>query len=91
MTPALFDRFKARIAELTQDPNTFWTDQFNNADALDGYANIGRELVEQVGHVDAFVGVVGTGGDAGRRVAGAQGRRSVTRASSRSSRRRRRS
>jgi cysteine synthase A len=62
VTPALFDRFKARIAELASDANTFWTDQFNNADALDGYAHIGRELVEQVGRVDAFVGGVGTGG-----------------------------
>jgi cysteine synthase len=62
VTPALFDRFKARIAELASDPNTFWTDQFNNADALDGYAGIGRELVEQIGGVDAFVGAVGTAG-----------------------------
>ena len=62
VTPGLFDRFKARIAELTRDPNTFWTDQFDNADAIDGYANIGHELVEQVGHIDAFVGGVGTGG-----------------------------
>src|SRR5512145_747272 len=62
VTPALFDRFKARIAELTKDPNTFWTDQFRNADAIDGYANIGRELVEQLPRVDAFVGAVGTAG-----------------------------
>ncbi len=62
VTPGLFDRFKARVAELTRDANTFWTDQFNNRDALDGYANIGHELVEQVGRVDAFVGGVGTGG-----------------------------
>ena len=62
VTPALFDRFKARIAELATDANTFWTDQFNNADALDGYAGIGRELVEQIGRVDAFVGAVGTAG-----------------------------
>ena len=62
VTPALFDRFKARIRELAQDPNTFWTDQFNNADAIEGYANIGRELVEQAGTVDAFVGMVGTAG-----------------------------
>jgi cysteine synthase len=62
VTPALFDRFKARIAELARDPNTFWTDQFNNADALGGYAGIGRELVEQIGSVDAFVGAVGTAG-----------------------------
>lgn len=62
VTPALFDRFKARVAELAKDPNTFWTDQFNNPDALDGYANIGLELIEQIGRVDGFVGAVGTGG-----------------------------
>ncbi|MGH9220445.1 MAG: PLP-dependent cysteine synthase family protein, partial [Vicinamibacterales bacterium] len=62
VTPALFDRFKARITELMQEPNTFWTDQFNNADALEGYAGIGRELFEQVGCVDAFVGAVGSAG-----------------------------
>ena len=62
VTPALFDRFKARIAELMKDPNNFWTDQFNNKDAIDGYANIGRELAEQVGRVDAYVGAVGSAG-----------------------------
>lgn len=62
VTPALFDRFRARIRELTQDPDTFWTDQFNNRDALDGYANIGAELIGQIGAVDAFVGAVGTAG-----------------------------
>lgn len=62
VTPALFDRFKARIAELMKDPNTFWTDQFNNRDALDGYANIGRELAEQLGRIDAYVGAVGSAG-----------------------------
>ena len=62
VTPALFDTFKARIAELMKEPNTFFTDQFNNADALDGYANIGRELVEQAGPIDAYVGAVGSAG-----------------------------
>lgn len=62
VTPGLFERFKARIAELTRAADTFWTDQFNNGDALDGYAGIGSELVEQVGRIDAFVGGVGTGG-----------------------------
>lgn len=62
VTPALFDRFKARIAELTRDANTFWTNQFSNADALNGYAGIGRELLEQIGRIDAFVGAVGTAG-----------------------------
>ena len=62
VSPALFDRFKSRIAELTREGNTFWTDQFNNADALEGYAGIGRELLEQVVRIDAFVGAVGTAG-----------------------------
>jgi cysteine synthase A len=62
VTPALFERFRARIKVLAAEPGTYWTDQFHNADALDGYANIGRELVEQVDRVDAFVGAVGTAG-----------------------------
>ena len=62
VTPPLFDKFKARIAELAKQPNTFYTDQFNNGDAIDGYANIGKELAEQVGRVDAFAGAVGSGG-----------------------------
>src|SRR6476660_1640850 len=30
VTPALFDRFREEIAILKNEPNTFWTDQFNN-------------------------------------------------------------
>ena len=62
VTPALFDRFRARIAVLKDEPGTFWTDQFNNADALNGYRDIGVELLEQVGSVDVFCGAVGTAG-----------------------------
>jgi cysteine synthase A len=63
VTPALFDRFRAEIAKLAAEPGTFWTDQFHNVDALEGYAGIGRELLEQAGgRVDAFCGAVGTGG-----------------------------
>jgi cysteine synthase A len=62
VTPALFDRFKARVATLRQDPATFWTDQFNNADALNGYRDIGVELLQQIKSIDAFCGAVGTAG-----------------------------
>jgi hypothetical protein len=31
------------------EPNTFWTDQFHNEDAVRGYMEIGRELMEQTG------------------------------------------
>ena len=63
VTPALFDRFRQQIAVLAAEPDTFWTDQFNNTDAVDGYAGIGRELLDQTGgKLDAFCGAVGTGG-----------------------------
>ena len=63
VTPALFDRFRAAIAELACEPDTFWTDQFHNEDAITGYMGIGRELLEQTGgRVDVFCGAVGTGG-----------------------------
>src|SRR5437588_8642232 len=47
VTPALFDRFKKEIATLAAEPNTFWTDQFHNTDAVAGYMEIGRELLDQ--------------------------------------------
>jgi cysteine synthase len=63
VTPALFDRFRTEIAGLAAEPGTFWTDQFHNADALDGYAGIGVELLAQTaGRLDVFCGAVGTGG-----------------------------
>jgi cysteine synthase A len=62
VTPGLFDRFRARIATLKEDPATFWTDQFNNTDALNGYREIGVELLQQVESIDAFCGAVGTAG-----------------------------
>ena len=63
VTPALFDRFRAAIAEFAREPNTFWTDQFHNEDAISGYMGIGRELLEQTGgRIDVFCGAVGTGG-----------------------------
>jgi cysteine synthase len=63
VTPALFERFKEAIAKLAAEPNTFWTDQFHNVDAIDGYAKIGGELLEQAGgRIDVYCGAVGTGG-----------------------------
>jgi cysteine synthase A len=62
VTPGLFDRFRARIATLQAQSGSFFTDQFNNDDALDGYRNIGVELLEQLGTIDAFCGAVGTAG-----------------------------
>src|SRR5437667_8575938 len=49
VTPALFERFQKEIAVLAAEPNTFWTDQFHNTDAINGYMGIGRELLDQAG------------------------------------------
>src|SRR6476660_9505902 len=63
VTPALFERFRKEIAVLAGEPNTFWTDQFHNDDAVRGYMGIGHELLQQTGgRIDAFCGAVGTGG-----------------------------
>jgi cysteine synthase A len=63
VSPALFERFRTEIAKLAAEPDTFWTDQFHNTDALNGYAEIGRELLAQTGgRIDVFCGAVGTGG-----------------------------
>jgi cysteine synthase A len=63
VTPRLFELFRQQIAVLAAEPGTFWTDQFNNADSLDGYARIGEELFAQCdGPLHVFCGAVGTGG-----------------------------
>src|SRR5262252_9356122 len=63
VTPALFERFRKEIAVLAAEPKTYWTDQFHNEDAIQGYMGIGRELLQQTeGKIDAFCGAVGTGG-----------------------------
>jgi cysteine synthase A len=51
------------VHALVAEGNTFWTEQFQNTDAIRGYMGIGRELVEQAGgNIDAFCGAVGTAG-----------------------------
>ncbi len=63
ITPPLFDRMRAEVKRMLAEGNTFWTDQFNNQDAIQGYMGIGRELIEQTGgRLDAFCGAVGTAG-----------------------------
>ena len=47
---------------LSQEPNTYWTDQLNNHDSIAGYFPLGEEIWRQTnGEVDAFVHSVGTG------------------------------
>ena len=63
LTPELFRTMIDMAKKLAEEPNTYYTDQFNNADAIQGYMGIGEELFEQVGpELAAFCGGVGTAG-----------------------------
>jgi cysteine synthase A len=47
--------------QLSQERNTYWTDQLNNHDSIAGYYPLGEEIWSQTrGDVDAFVHCVGT-------------------------------
>ena len=61
ITKQLIDDMIAAAREMSREPNTFWTDQLNNTDSLEGYIPLGEEIWDQTdGTVDAFVQVVGT-------------------------------
>jgi cysteine synthase A len=63
ITPDLIPRMIERAKNIAQGDNTYFTDQFNNIDTINGYAQIGYELLQQVVEpIDAFCGGVGTAG-----------------------------
>jgi cysteine synthase A len=62
VTPGLIQRLKAEAERLRAEPGMFFTDQFNNRDAINGYRTIGTELAEQAPGVAVFCGGVGTAG-----------------------------
>jgi cysteine synthase A len=63
VTPELIQAGLRRVRELVAEPDTFWTDQFNNPDNRAGYAPMAREVLEELdGRLDEFVMGVGTGG-----------------------------
>jgi len=62
VTAGLIQRLKAEAERLSAEPGTYYTNQFNNRDALAGYRGIGTELLAQAGRISAFCGGVGTAG-----------------------------
>jgi cysteine synthase len=63
ITPELIPRMMERSREIVDEVGGHATDQFRNRDMLDGYAGLGRELLEQLdGQIDAFCAFVGTAG-----------------------------
>ena len=63
ITPQLIPRLMERSAEIVEETGGFATDQFRNADMLEGYRALGAELVDQLGGaLDAFCAYIGTAG-----------------------------
>src|SRR6476646_8345060 len=63
ITAKLIDSMIARARELSNEPDTFWTDQFNNVDNRNAYHEMAREIIDQLGNgIDEFIMGVGTGG-----------------------------
>ena len=63
ITAKLIDSMVKRAKELSKQPNTFWTDQFNNVDNRNAYHNMAREILDELGNnIDEFIMGVGTGG-----------------------------
>jgi cysteine synthase len=63
ITPTLLPRMMERAREIVAETDGFATDQFSNRDMIDGYAELGRELLDQLeGRIDAFCTYIGTAG-----------------------------
>jgi cysteine synthase A len=65
ITPGLIPAMMRRAAEIAAQTGAFATDQFNNADMVDGYRRLGEELLSQLPGpppVTAFCAYVGTAG-----------------------------
>src|ERR1700755_859837 len=45
ITAKLIDDMIERARELSKEPNTFWTDQFNNIDNRNAYPTMAREII----------------------------------------------
>jgi cysteine synthase A len=63
ITPQLIPRMMERAAEIVDEVDGYATDQFRNADMVEGYRELGGELFNQLdGRIDAYCGYIGTAG-----------------------------
>ena len=59
----VIDDAVARVREISKQPNTFWTDQFNNLDNRNAYHKMAGEILAALNNnIDEFITGVGTGG-----------------------------
>lgn len=63
ITAKLIDSMVERANQLSKEPNTLWTDQFNNTDNRNAYHAMAKEIIKVLGNnIDEFIMGVGTGG-----------------------------
>ena len=63
ITAELINKLVERARELSKEPDTFWTDQFNNIDNRNAYHQMAKEILAVLGYaIDEFIAGVGTGG-----------------------------
>lgn len=63
ITAQLISSLVERAREMSKQPNTFWTDQFNNLDNRNAYHRMAEEIISELGKdIDEFIMGVGTGG-----------------------------
>ncbi|MEZ5219377.1 MAG: cysteine synthase family protein [Ilumatobacteraceae bacterium] len=61
--PDLIPQMRARAEEIVEQEGAFLTDQFHNLDTLNGYLELGREVLDQIdGELHGAVAYVGIGG-----------------------------
>jgi len=61
ITKELIEEIIELARQISEEPNTFYSDQLQNEDAIAGYHLLGEEIWSQTGgNVDAFIQVVGT-------------------------------
>ena len=63
ITANVIDEALSRVREIAKQPNTFYTNQFNNVDNRNAYHVMAREIMDVLGtDIDEFLAGVGTGG-----------------------------
>jgi len=65
ITPQLVPAMVERAREIAAEIGAFWTDQFRNADMIDGYRRLGEELLGQLPGppaIDVLCSYIGTAG-----------------------------
>ena len=62
-TKELIGKMIRRAEEISVEPNTFFTDQLNNIDVIEGFVPLGDEIIQQLdGKIDAICDTIGTAG-----------------------------